>query len=410
MIETARRTMAVPEVRRSRAAELSGTTAVAAVAAMIGVLFAGSTVLTPLYVIYKQQMGFSQIMLTLIYAAYVCGNLLALFVFGGMSDRVGRRRIGIAALVVAIVSAGVFMVAGDVAALFIGRILSGLGIGVGVGTGTAWLAELIADDDKSRASTIATSTNFVGLGVGALVAGLLAEYAPLPLELPFCAYLVALIVAIVLVARTSETVPHPSGQLWVRPRPRLSVPEPIRAQFVAPAITGFGAMALVGFFAALTPSILVADLHETSHAVAGAVFCELAAVVAATIVLTHALSSRAAMLTSLALMVPSVAALVLAQLLASMPLMLAAAALCGVASGLGYRGSLQEVNQIAPAERRAEVVSAYFVCGFTGNAVPVIGVGVIGTFAGSAIASLVFAATIVVFALVAFMFGLKYRH
>jgi uncharacterized membrane protein len=68
------------------------------------------------------------------------------------------------------------------------------------------------------------------------------------------------------------------------------------------------------------------------------------------------------------------------------------------------------VNQIAPAERRAEVVSAYFVCGFTGNAVPVIGVGVIGTFAGSAIASLVFAATIVVFALVAFVFGLKYRH
>ena len=38
---------------------------------MIGVLFAGSTVLTPLYVIYKQQFGFSQITLTLIYAGAV---------------------------------------------------------------------------------------------------------------------------------------------------------------------------------------------------------------------------------------------------------------------------------------------------------------------------------------------------
>ena len=48
---------------------------------MIGALFAGSTVLTPLYVIYKPQFGFSQISLTLIYAAYVIGNLAALLLF-----------------------------------------------------------------------------------------------------------------------------------------------------------------------------------------------------------------------------------------------------------------------------------------------------------------------------------------
>ncbi|TGV68311.1 MFS transporter, partial [Mesorhizobium sp. M00.F.Ca.ET.158.01.1.1] len=35
--------------------------AIPAVAAMIAVLFAGSTVLTPLYIIYKLQFGFSQI-------------------------------------------------------------------------------------------------------------------------------------------------------------------------------------------------------------------------------------------------------------------------------------------------------------------------------------------------------------
>jgi sugar phosphate permease len=109
-------------------------------------------------------------------------------------------------------------------------------------------------------------------------------------------------------------------------------------------------------------------------------------------------------------MVPSVAALVLAQVLASMPLMLVAAALCGVAAGLGYRGSLQEVNEIAPADRRAEVVSSYFVCCFIGNAVPVIGVGVIATFAGSTVASLVFAAVIALFALVALGFGTRYSR
>jgi len=192
-------------------------------------------------------------------------------------------------------------------------------------------------------------------------------------------------------------------------RPRLSVPSDIRAQFVAPAVTGFGAMALVGFYAALAPSLLAEQLHETSHAVAGAVMFEAALVLAACIVVTKSLSSRDAMLWALALMIPSVALLVAAEILGSMAVMIAATACCGIAAGLGYRGSLQVVNQIAPQDRRAEVVSSYFVCAFLGNALPVIGVGVISTLASSTAASLVFAATISAFALVALFFGIKYR-
>jgi hypothetical protein len=80
----------------------------------------------------------------------------------------------------------------------------------------------------------------------------------------------------------------------------------------------------------------------------------------------------------------------------------------GVAAGLGYRGSLRVVNQIAPQHRGAEVVSTYFVCGFSGSALPVIGVGVISTLASPAAASRAFAATISLFALVALFFGIKY--
>jgi MFS family permease len=192
-------------------------------------------------------------------------------------------------------------------------------------------------------------------------------------------------------------------------RPRLGVPRDIRAQFVAPAVTGFGAMALVGFYAALAPSLLAEQLHETSHAAAGAIFLELAVVVAVSIVATKSLSSRTAMLWALALMIPSVALLVSAQIMGSMAMMIAATACCAVAAGLGYRGSLQVVNEIAPQDRRAEVVSSYFVCAFVGNAVPVIGVGVISTLASSTAASLTFAITIGVFAMVAIFFGVKYK-
>jgi MFS family permease len=398
-------------IPRPRNLELHGSPAIAAVAAMIGVLFAGSTVVTPLYVIYKQQFGFSQISLTLVYAAYVLGNLTALLLLGRLSDEIGRRRTAVSAMAIAIVSTVVFLFARNIAALYAGRILSGLAIGVGAATATAWLAELIAREDKSSATVMATSANFAGLGIGALVAGMLAEYAPLPLRLPFVAYLAMLAMTAVVVWFTRETVSRPAPSIaHLAIRPRLSVPPAIRTKFVAPAVTGFGAMALVGFYAALAPSLLAEQLHETSHAAAGAIFFELAVVVAASIVATKSLSSRMAMLWALALMMPSVALVVAAQTAGSLSLMVVATAVCGVAAGLGYRGSLQVVNQIAPPDRRAEVVSAYFVCAFIGNALPVIGVGVISALANAVTASLTFAATISVFAIVALFFGIKYRQ
>ena len=211
-----------------RANELGGAAAKAAVAAMIAALFAGSTALTPLYVIYKQAFGFSQITLTLVYAVYVIGNLAALLFFGRLSDVVGRRPAALFAMAVAMVSALFFLFAESLAWLDIARILSGLGIGVGAGAGTAWLAELIEGKDKSRAAIITTSTNFIGLGVGALMAGLLAQYAPWPLRLTFAVYLVLLALVTMLIWRTRETVSSPGRLSDVSLRPRLSVPDNIR--------------------------------------------------------------------------------------------------------------------------------------------------------------------------------------
>jgi hypothetical protein len=116
------------------------------------------------------------------------------------------------------------------------------------------------------------------------------------------------------------------------------------------------------------------------------------------------------MLASLALMIPAAAAVPAAQMSASLWVMLAATATVGVSAGLGYRGSLQVVNQIAPADKRAAVVSSYFVCCFTGNALPVIGVGVLSSLTDATIADIAFAVMIAAFGVVALVFGARYRR
>ena len=71
--------------------EFTGFAAVVVVATGLAIMFVGAVLPTPLYPLYQQRFGFSNLVLTLIYAVYVLGNLVALLIFGRLSDQVGRR-------------------------------------------------------------------------------------------------------------------------------------------------------------------------------------------------------------------------------------------------------------------------------------------------------------------------------
>jgi MFS family permease len=123
--------------------ELHGTAALSAVALLLGVAFGLSTLLTPLYLIYQQHFGFSRITLTLIYAVYAIGNVAALLFLGRVSDRIGRRIIALSAIATLAVATLVFLSANGVAALYVGRALTGLGVGIASGTGQSLSAKTI---------------------------------------------------------------------------------------------------------------------------------------------------------------------------------------------------------------------------------------------------------------------------
>lgn len=371
--------------------------ATAAVGSMIAVMFMGSTIVTPLYSLYAKQFGFSAIVLTLIYAAYVIGNLVSLFFFGGVSDRAGRRRIVLRAMGLAALSTCIYLFATNTSWLFVARVLSGFSIGLAAGAGTAWIAELDAGD-RTRATLVAVVSNFAGLALGPLISGLVAQYAPRPLQLPFLIYIGLVALTAVFIARSPETV-NQQGSTGTPGRTSVAVPRSIRARFAAPAITAFTVFSLYGFYFSLAPSVLIDSLHQSNRAVGGAIVFELGLVAAATIILTRQLASGTCMRLALALLLPSLALLIAAQAQASMSLLLLGTALSGISGALGYRGSLQVVNQIAPADQRAGVSSVYFIVCFIGNSLPVVAVAALTRAFDSLVADSAFAITLAVLAL-----------
>ena len=184
-------------------------------------------------------------MITVVFAVYAGGVLFALVLFGRASDLLGRRRVLLAGLACAALSAVVFLVAKGVALLLVGRVLSGLSVGIFVGAATAALVDLAGPGRSQRATLVATATNMSGLGLGALLGGVLAQVAPEPLRSAFWVDLGLVILAIAAVRSIPETVAvsaHP--RLRIR---RPDLPPVVRNTFIPAATAGFASFRLGGF-------------------------------------------------------------------------------------------------------------------------------------------------------------------
>lgn len=153
----------------------------------------------PLYVLWQEHYRFPAFIITVLFAGFPLGMLTALLFLGRISDHFGRRPALFFALGLASASTVLFVLAQQVLVLLAGRLLSGLAAGLLTGTAAAGLAEIQPTGNTRQAGRLTTATNLEGVGLGPLVAGLLAQFAPAPMQLVFVVYLVVLAVTILLV-------------------------------------------------------------------------------------------------------------------------------------------------------------------------------------------------------------------
>ena len=351
----------------------------------------GTTLPTPLYPLFQEKYSFGELTTTVVFAVYAFGVIAGLLLFGALSDEVGRKPVLAAGLALSAGSALLFVFAGSLVPIYAGRILSGLSAGIFTGTATAALVDLVPGDRRRLASLVAIVVNLGGLGLGTLIAGVIADHASSPLRLPFVVDLVLLAAAGVALALTPETIRGRKLRLRLQ---RLAVPKEVRTVFIQGATVGFASSAVAGLFGSVAPVFLAQELGETSHALAGGLVCLLFASSALGQLAVPRLSDRGALIYGCVIMVAGIVLLAIGLDAESLSALVASSVLVGLGQGLGIGAALAAINERAPVERRAETASSFFVALYVGLALPVIGVGLAAEAFGLKTAGIAFSVAV----------------
>lgn len=369
-------------------------------AAVAGLSLWASGAPSVVYPLYAQAWDLDATVTTAIFAIYPLVLIPVLLVFGNLSDVIGRRTtilIGIGTLAAGALAFGL---APNLAWVFVGRSLMGVGVGFALSPATAAMVELGGPSRAQRASSVTTAATATGLALATLVGGALVQYAPQPRHLTFW----VLFVVTVAVGVLAWFLPRSGVRSAERWRPRaLHLPRDNRVGFAAGAFGLAAAYSCGSVFLALGAQIARELIRSDNALVDGAVISVSAVVIGVVAILSRSLAPRRALLTGVLTGAIGFGVLLLAGTMRSLPLFLIAAVVSGVAYSTLFSGGLALVARSAPATHRGAVLSAAYSFGYVLQAVTALGLGVLATRAGLQTALVIGSPVIVALALVAFV-------
>ena len=338
----------------------------------------------PLYGLYEQRWHLAPITTTLVFAAYAAAALLAVLMAGQASDKYGRKPL--------LLGAAVGMIAGLVVFM----------------TATAWprcssRASCTAPRSAPRSSSAAPRCSTcgptrgartghltgiminAGIAVTILAASLLAQFAPHPYVAPYA--VVAVVILAMLLGLVAMVEPHAGRTGRTSARLRLTrphVPASIAADFRFAVLGVMAAWSVLGVYLSLFPTFAGQSTGVHSLVFGGAVVAAMAGSAAVSQALGGRLAAKRAAIIGDFGTAAALGVSVLALDSGHAGLVGAAAVFMGLSFGLAFGGSLRHLGSVVPAGQRGQVMSAYYVLGYSAMIVPTILAGWAATVWGLA--------------------------
>ncbi len=340
------------------------------------IVMAFATLPSPLYGLYRTRDHLSAFMITVIYAIFAAGTIASLLAVRSVAARIGRRGVMLSAVATMIVAAGLLAAWKALPGLLIGRLITGISVGLAAGTAITYLIELrLRADPKAsivRAQTIGTSVTVGGLGIGALIGGLLAQWGKLQLTLPYLVF-----VALGAVALAGLWVVPETGTKTLPATAKPSAARTAKLPIPAAAAT-LAAFAANGLFAGLAGLFLATTLHHPSHALSGATLFLVFSCGVVSQLMTAKLQAPRVLASGTVSMLVGLILLVVSVRLSTpnLALFLISGALIGGGAGAVFKGTTGIVLAASPPESRLAMTSDLLIALYVGLSVPVVGAGI----------------------------------
>lgn len=338
----------------------------------------GANQFVPLLAVYRRTLGLTDTQATAVFGVYALGLIPGLLVGGRASDRFGRRGLMIAFAALSLLATAV-LAGGQwgVGWLYAGRLLTGVVSGAVFTIGTAWVKELSDGPEPGVGARRAGVALTAGFGVGPLVAGLLAQWAPGPVLLPYLVHLLLTVLALALLPRAPET----------RIRTRTPGPRPplLPASIRAARFRSITAPLAPWVFGSVTVAFTTLPAHATGT-VPGLQVAVPGLLAALALAAGYAVQSsgrrlhgaatarhghgRVAAAAALAVVVLGFLASAYATARPGLAAAALAAALLGAGYGLCLSTGLREVEETAAPDELGAVVSIFYSLAYAGLLVP----------------------------------------
>ncbi|MEV5432594.1 MFS transporter [Streptomyces sp. NPDC052701] len=312
-----------------------------------------------------------------LFGAYAVGLIPTLLIAARISDRVGRRRALLAALLLSALGSAVLSFSdGAFGTILVGRILIGISAGAAFGPGTAWIKEL-SDTAQTRGTGArrAAVALTAGFAAGPLLSGAVVQWLPLPQITSYLVHVALVALALPLVFRAPETGRRHIGTgtrrmaAGRRPGPHLTNRAFLAAVLpTAPWVFGSATVS----FPALPALVPLGNFGPVGSGI-------VAAITLGTGIAVQPWAGRLARRSPAAPFRTGMAAAIAGMLLAALTagtgspvLLLTTAVVLGSAYGILLVSGLRLVESLAPPQHAATAIAVFYSLAYTGFAFPVL--------------------------------------
>lgn len=328
---------------------------------------------TPLYPFYQDHLRLNAVDLTFIFGAYGAGVLLALITLARIASHVKDQRfLLLPAIALVLIGAGLCAECDSLWALCVARVVSGLGAGIMTTAVNVTLVRFGPLDNGKLAATLATLAMIMGLALGPVLSGAALQLNVYPASLPFW-----LIMALVAVAALGVLKLWPrnaiAAQATEHPEP-LSLREGLQdigRPFHLCAWSVFFSWSFTACVFVIGPGAAEQQLGLSDRGMFGYSMAVYLLIAGASQLYCKRLDAARALHSGLIAQCAAFLLLLTAFSVHSLKLAALALVIGGYAYGAIFVGSARLINQLAPANCHAKLVTYFYMTIYLFNAVPI---------------------------------------